>query len=61
MLVSVDADRRVNMRKGVDNSDSNDLLDGLYCQVCGVVVDGTTPGYPRTCDDCLDREEEEGW
>ena len=30
------------------------MLDGTLCQVCGGVIDGTTPGYPRTCEDCLD-------
>ena len=29
------------------------MLDGTLCQECGGVIDGTTPGYPRTCEDCL--------
>ena len=28
------------------------MLDGTLCQQCGGVIDGTTPGYPRTCEDC---------
>jgi hypothetical protein len=28
------------------------MLDGTLCQTCGGVIDGTTPGYPRYCEDC---------
>ena len=28
------------------------MLDGTLCQVCGSVIDGDTPGYPRYCIDC---------
>ena len=32
------------------------MLNGLFCQLCGVVIDGEEPGYPRFCAGC----EEEG-
>ena len=32
------------------------MLDGTLCQVCGSVIDGDTPGYPRTCEDCAKDE-----
>lgn len=28
------------------------VLEGLYCQSCGELIDGEEPGYPRPCDDC---------
>ncbi len=28
------------------------MLDGTLCQVCGGIIDGDTPGYPRYCEDC---------
>jgi len=28
------------------------VLEGLYCQVCGDLIDGEEPGYPRSCEDC---------
>lgn len=31
---------------------ADDLLEGLLCQVCGVVIDGDSPGFPRECDGC---------
>jgi hypothetical protein len=36
------------------------ILNGTMCQVCGCWMedvegpDFKPPGYPRTCDDCLD-------
>lgn len=32
------------------------MLDGTLCQVCGSVIDGDTPGYPRYCIDCAKDE-----
>lgn len=32
------------------------MLDGTLCQVCGSVIDGDTPGYPRYCLDCAKDE-----
>lgn len=32
------------------------MLDGTLCQVCGSVIDGDTPGYPRYCEDCAKDE-----
>lgn len=29
-----------------------DMLEGLICQDCGVLIDGTCPGYPRSCESC---------
>lgn len=28
------------------------ILDGTLCQVCGGLVDGETPDFPRPCEDC---------
>lgn len=28
------------------------LINGLFCQVCGDVIDGDEPGFPRTCEGC---------
>lgn len=42
---------------------SDAILDGTMCQVCGGLMEDmipkagviqTAPGYPRTCDDCID-------
>lgn len=32
------------------------MLDGTLCQVCGSIIDGDTPGYPRYCEDCAKDE-----
>jgi len=38
------------------------ILDGLVCQVCGELIDGDEPGYPRTCcendEDFVDNDSE---
>ena len=31
---------------------AEDILDGLMCEDCGVLIDGDNPGYPRKCDGC---------
>lgn len=31
---------------------TEDILEGTRCDCCGVVIDGETPGHPRTCDEC---------
>lgn len=28
------------------------VLEGLFCETCGTVIDMTEPGYPRRCTDC---------
>ena len=35
------------------------MLDGTLCQICGSVIDGDTPGYPRYCEDCAKDEVEQ--
>jgi predicted nucleic acid-binding Zn ribbon protein len=35
------------------------VADGLCCNVCGAYIDGEEPGYPRTCNDCLEYEKQE--
>lgn len=35
------------------------VADGLCCNVCGSYIDGEEPGYPRTCDDCIEYERQE--
>lgn len=33
------------------------ILNGLLCQICGSYMDDyEEPGYPRTCDDCIDEK-----
>lgn len=31
---------------------TEDIIDGLMCEVCGTLVDGMAPGFPRPCEDC---------
>ena len=38
-----------------DAADS--LLSGLLCGICGELLDGREPGYPRTCEACGGGEE----
>lgn len=36
-----------------------DMLDGLICKVCGAFMDDfESPGYPRTCEDCEEEDNE---
>lgn len=35
------------------------VQDGLMCMSCGVLIDGSEPGYPRECDDCESEDDEE--
>lgn len=28
------------------------IADGLCCQCCGVYLDGSEPGHPRSCSHC---------
>lgn len=28
------------------------VINGFYCELCGCLVDGEEPGYPRKCSDC---------
>ena len=53
---------------------ANDILNGIICQVCGVWMDevelywkdkkklndffDNPPGYPRTCADCKEDEDD---
>lgn len=32
------------------------MLDGTLCQICGGVIDGDAPGFPRYCEDCAKDE-----
>lgn len=46
------------------------ILEGTLCQVCGALMEDLVPdkgnklkdppGFPRTCEDCLEDEEDEG-
>lgn len=38
---------------------SDMILEGILCQECGGFV-GEACGYPRTCDDCLSTNNENG-
>jgi hypothetical protein len=31
-------------------------LNGMLCELCGVLMDGKAPGYPRRCDCCKDED-----
>lgn len=35
------------------------MLDGTLCQICGSVIDGDSPGFPRYCLDCAKDEVEQ--
>lgn len=35
------------------------VIDGILCQLCGTLVDGSATGYPRSCEDCEEPEEED--
>ena len=35
------------------------MLDGTLCERCGGIIDGTTPGFPRLCEDCEDDDLDE--
>ena len=42
---------------------ADDILDGLFCEVCGAVMENvrekwteSVPGYPRTCRACVDED-----
>ena len=37
---------------------ADDIIDGIFCEQCGVYL-GDAVGYPRTCSDCNDDEDEE--
>ncbi len=28
------------------------IIEGLLCEMCGVVIDGKESGYPRACPEC---------
>lgn len=28
------------------------ILMGTICQTCGSLIDGSSVGHPRTCEDC---------
>lgn len=30
------------------------MIEGLFCQHCGTLVDGEEVGYPRSCEECQD-------
>lgn len=31
---------------------AENMLDGLLCEICGELIDGKEPGYPRKCELC---------
>ena len=33
-------------------SEVEEMLEGIVCEVCGELIDGKAPGYPRTCAGC---------
>lgn len=35
------------------------MLEGLLCEVCGELIDGDEPGYPRRCAGCCDESDDE--
>lgn len=35
------------------------IINGFWCEICGMMVDGDEPGFPRTCDSCAGVEEED--
>lgn len=37
---------------------ATELIEGLCCMGCHMVIDGNAPGFPRTCEECDEEEEE---
>jgi len=33
------------------------MINGLFCQYCGCLIDGDEPGYPRDCG-CGEEDDE---
>ncbi len=33
------------------------IIDGLFCETCATLIDGEESGYPRTCEECKNEEE----
>ena len=40
-----------------DSSMAEDIIDGIFCEICGQFL-GDPVGYPRCCEDC--REDDLG-
>lgn len=36
------------------------MIDGELCQLCGQLIEGEPPGYPRTCEDCHEEDLQAG-
>lgn len=34
------------------------ILEGILCEKCGEFIDIFTAGYPRTCENCEEKERE---
>ena len=31
------------------------IIEGILCESCGCLVDGSATGHPRKCADCIER------
>ncbi len=38
---------------------SDDIENGVICEICQCIIDGEEPGYTRRCDDCGKYEEDQ--
>lgn len=38
---------------------ADDIIEGTVCEECGTFFDdGDSPGFPRTCNECQEEEEQ---
>ena len=33
------------------------MINGLFCERCGVLIDGEEPGFPRLCAGCQEDDD----
>jgi len=38
---------------------ADDIIEGFVCELCGMFLDGDSPGYPRLCSFCGDNTEDD--
>lgn len=38
---------------------TDDVIDGLFCNVCGDLIDTRAPGYPRQCPNCYPEQDDD--
>ena len=38
---------------------SDAIINGLFCETCGAIIDGDEPGYSRQCPACENEMDDE--